>query len=95
MEGMDVRQAIDEPRWLSGNPRQPYPKDTLYLEDGIHPAMATALESKGHSIHTCNANDVDMFGSCLVTGFDKESSKWYAVADGRRDAVVIAINGGA
>ena len=95
MEGMDVRQAIDEPRWLSGNPRQPYPKDTLYLEDGIHPAMATALESKGHSIHTCNANDVDMFGSCLVTGFDKESSKWYAVADGRRDAVAIAINGGA
>lgn len=95
MEGMDVRQAVDEPRWLSGNPRLPHPKDTLYLEDGIHLAMATALESKGHSIQMCNANDVDMFGSCLVTGFDKESSKWYAVADGRRDAVAIAINGGA
>ena len=93
-EGMDVQQAVDEPRWLSGNPRRPYPKDTLFLEDGVSAEVATALESKGHLVHCCDTSDVDMFGSCLVTGFDKESAKWYAVADNRRDARAISINRG-
>ena len=34
------------------------------------------------------------FGSCLITGFDQESGKWYAVADDRRDAKAIEINRG-
>ena len=94
-EGMEVQQAVDEPRWLSGNPRRPNPKDTLFLEDGIYPEVANELESKGHLVHRCDPSDVDMFGSCLVTGFDKVSDKWYAVADNRRDAKAIAINRGA
>lgn len=93
-EGMEVQQAVDEPRWLSGNPRLPYPKDTLFLEDGICPEVANGLESKGHLVHRCDPSDVDMFGSCLITGFDQESGKWYAVADDRRDAKAIEINRG-
>jgi len=93
-EGMDVKSAVDAPRWLSGNPRRPNPMDTLFLETGIAPEIASALESKGHRVQRCNASDVDMFGSCLVTGFDKKALNWYAVADKRRDARAIEIKRG-
>ncbi len=91
---VEIDTALDAPRWLSGNPRMPHPKDTLFLEEGFSVDLIEGLKSRGHLVHSCTSNEVEIFGSCLATGYDRESSKWFAAADSRRDAKAIALNWG-
>tara|TARA_Y100000590_G_scaffold383561_1_gene454333 strand:+ start:1159 stop:2706 length:1548 start_codon:yes stop_codon:yes gene_type:complete len=94
LRGLSIKDALEQPRWLSGNPRLPYPKDTLFLEHEIPSEVVEPLESKGHLVHHWDDSATSMFGSCVLAGFDRDQSRWYGIADGRRDAKVCVLNGG-
>jgi gamma-glutamyltranspeptidase / glutathione hydrolase len=83
--GLDVQQAIDAPRWLSGAPRRPEPNDHLFLEPGFPTELRDALTARGHKIAEPDEVSSDLFGSCIAVG-RSSGGALYAAADHRREA---------
>jgi len=53
--GLDVQQAVEAPRWLSGRFALGEPRDLLHLEDRFLPGTVEALEARGHLIERWEA----------------------------------------
>jgi gamma-glutamyltranspeptidase/glutathione hydrolase len=81
--GMDVVSAVAAPRmhWQDG---------TLHLEGGIAPAVAEALQRKGHRIKTYAEKD-RYFGGVHAIRIDPETGTLSGAADPRRDGQDISL----
>jgi gamma-glutamyltranspeptidase/glutathione hydrolase len=82
--GMDVASAVAAPRmhWQAG---------TLHLEGGIVPAVAEALQRKGHRIKTYAEKD-RYFGGVHAILIDPETGTLSGAADPRRDGQAISLS---
>jgi len=90
--GMDVQQAIEEPRWstrsfpLSHFPHPMYPGQ-LTLEDRIPQTVRDALARKGHKIRVTGSWSLGLNAGIVV---DPETNVLSAGADPRCDAYALA-----
>jgi gamma-glutamyltranspeptidase/glutathione hydrolase len=49
--GLDIQQAIELPRFLSGRFALGEPRDTLHMEARFPPETMRTLEQRGHVLH--------------------------------------------
>ena len=88
--GMDLRAAVDSPRWLSGAPRRAEPDGRLHLEQGFAPGVGDELRRRGHDVHVAAPGETDIFGSVVAAGTDGDAGL-LAVADHRREATAAGL----
>ncbi len=88
--GMNVREAIEAPRWLMG-PRHQGGSVELYLEGGIPPKAGEELEARGHSVKWQEACS-EFFGHAHAIAVVGEGEKrvYEGAADPRSDGSAIA-----
>ncbi len=88
--GMNVREAIEAPRWLMG-PRHQGGSVELYLEGGIPLKAEKDLEAKGHSVKWQEACS-EFFGHAHAIAIVGEGEKrvYEGAADPRSDGSAIA-----
>jgi gamma-glutamyltranspeptidase/glutathione hydrolase len=53
--GLDVQQAVEAPRWLSGRFALGEPRDLLHMEGRFLPGTVEALERRGHLVERWEA----------------------------------------
>ena len=88
-EGASPQAAVDSPRWLSGTPRLPDADDLLFLEPGFPAAVGAELTRRGHAVAPDGASaEVDLFGSCTITGLEGQPTERFGAADHRRGAAL-------
>ena len=81
--GLDIKQALDMPRWLSGRFALGEPRDTLHIEARYPRATIDALERRGHILDRwgdynelaghANGITIDPSSGALVGGADPRS----------------------
>ena len=50
-QGLDIQQALEAPRWLSGRFALGEPRDTLHIEARFPQATLRELERRGHQLN--------------------------------------------
>jgi gamma-glutamyltranspeptidase/glutathione hydrolase len=83
--GMDVQQAVDAPRWISGGAYRGLSENALYVEPSMNAETVAGLQALGRSVETGSAAESDLFGNCTVVACDPASGVLQAAADARRD----------
>uniref|UniRef100_A0A7S3AA48 Gamma-glutamyltransferase n=1 Tax=Rhodosorus marinus TaxID=101924 RepID=A0A7S3AA48_9RHOD len=88
--GMDAQQALDAPRFLSGDPYEGTGRQ-LSLEDGIAEETLEYLRSRGHDTIKVSGSDRVVFGRGQVVVYDPKTNVAVGGTDPRADGMVIAI----
>jgi len=86
---MDIQQAIDAPRWISGGAYRGLTDNALYVEPSLSAEVVAGLAALGRAVETTTAADTDLFGNCTVVARDPETGALQAAADARRDGAAI------
>jgi gamma-glutamyltranspeptidase len=86
--GMDVQQAIEAPRWLSGRFAIGEPRDLLNIEGRFPPATLRALEDKGHALRRWPAW-CELAGHAHGITIDPQSGLRIGGSDPRSDGAAI------
>jgi gamma-glutamyltranspeptidase len=86
--GLDVQQAIEMPRFLSGRFALGEARDTLHMESRFPPGTIDALEQRGHPIHRWNAWNSQAGHAHGIT-VDQQSGTLIGGSDPRSDGAAI------
>jgi gamma-glutamyltranspeptidase/glutathione hydrolase len=86
--GMNVQEAIEAPRWLSGRWTLGDPEDVLSLEARFPEDVATDLESRGHPVRRVEAY-ADIMGHAQGIEIDRASGVLSGGSDPRGDGAAI------
>ena len=81
--GMNIQEAVDSPRWVSGAAYKGPSDRTLYLEAEMGESTIAALGQQ-HTVEVIESGDSDMFGNCTVVAIDPATGALQAAADRRR-----------
>jgi gamma-glutamyltranspeptidase/glutathione hydrolase len=81
--GMNIQEAVDAPRWVSGAAYKGPGDKTLYLEAELDESIIAAL-GRQHAVEVVRSDDSDMFGNCTVVAMDPATGALQAAADRRR-----------
>lgn len=85
--GMSPTEALDQPRWLHGTPRQPVDDGVLHVESHYTQECLAGLREADFELSVREGLDNDLFGSVTAAGADTHGTggSW-AAADFRRGA---------
>jgi gamma-glutamyltranspeptidase len=86
--GLDVRQAVDAPRWLSGRFAIGDPRDLLNLEGRFPEATVAELERRGHRINRW-APWHELAGHAHAITVEAAGGRYLGAADPRSDGAAI------
>jgi gamma-glutamyltranspeptidase/glutathione hydrolase len=86
--GLDVQQAVESPRWLSGRFVLRDPRDLLNMEGRFPAATLAELERRGHVIHRWPAWD-ELAGHAHGIAIDPDTGARLGAADPRSDGAAI------
>ena len=86
--GLDVQQAIEMPRFLSGRFALGEARDTLHMESRFPPGTIDALERRGHPIHRWNSWNSQAGHANGIT-VDHQSGTLIGGSDPRSDGAAI------
>ena len=86
--GLDVQQAVDAPRWLSGRFALDEPRDLLHLEGRFAPGTVEALERRGHLVERWEDWN-ERAGHAHGITVDPDSGMRIGGADSRSDGAAI------
>jgi gamma-glutamyltranspeptidase/glutathione hydrolase len=84
---LDVQQAVDAPRWISGGAYRGLTEDALYVEPSLSERAVAGLRSLGRTVESTAADEPDLFGNCTVLLRDPATGTIQAAADPRRDGL--------
>lgn len=88
--GLDIQQALEMPRWLSGRFALGEPRDLLNIEARFAPATLTELERRGHVLNRWPAWE-ELAGHCHGITIDADSNVRIGGADPRSDGAAIGL----
>jgi len=83
--GLSPQQAIEAPRWISGEQRWVSAADTLRVEARMPEEVRAGLEWRGHQLRIIDSWD-QWAGSAKVVRVDRATGSLQGGADSRRDA---------
>jgi gamma-glutamyltranspeptidase/glutathione hydrolase len=83
--GLSPQQAIEAPRWISGEQRWVSAADTLRVEARMPEDVRAGLERRGHQVRVIEPWD-QWAGSAKVVRVDRATGSLQGGADSRRDA---------
>jgi gamma-glutamyltranspeptidase len=86
--GLDIQQAVEVPRWLSGRFALGEARDTLNIEGRFAPATIDELARRGHIVNRWS-NWNELAGHCHGITIDPESGMRLGGADPRSDGAAI------
>ena len=86
--GLDIQQAVEMPRWLSGRFALGQARDTLHIEARFPAATLAELEHRGHTLDRWGAWN-ELAGHCHGITIDRESRVLAGGADPRSDGAAI------
>lgn len=86
--GLDIQQALEMPRWLSGRFALGEPRDLLNIEARFPQATMLELERRGHTLRRWRAWE-ELAGHCHGITLDHESGMRIGGADPRSDGAAI------
>jgi gamma-glutamyltranspeptidase/glutathione hydrolase len=86
--GLDIKQALDMPRWLSGRFALGEPRDTLHIEARYPRATIDELECRGHILDRWGDYN-ELAGHCNGITIDPESGALAGGADPRSDGAAV------
>jgi gamma-glutamyltranspeptidase/glutathione hydrolase len=86
--GLDIQQAVEAPRWLSGRFALGEARDTLHIEGRFSPATIAALERRGHILDRWGDWN-ELAGHCHGITIDRRSGILAGGADPRSDGAAI------
>jgi gamma-glutamyltranspeptidase/glutathione hydrolase len=86
--GLDVQQAVEAPRWLSGRFGLGDPRDLLNIEGRFAPATIAELESRGHQVNRWPERE-ELAGHAHGITIDPESGLRLGGSDPRSDGAAI------
>jgi len=86
---MDIQEAIDAPRWISGGAYRVLTDNSLYVEPSLSAEVIAGLAALGRAVETTSSAESDLFGNCTVVAHDPETGTLQAAADARRDGSAI------
>ena len=86
--GLDVQQAIEMPRFLSGRFGLGEARDTLHMESRFPPGTIDALAGRGHPVHRWNAWN-SLAGHAHGITVDAQSGTLIGGSDPRSDGAAI------
>ncbi len=86
--GLDIQQAVEAPRWLSGRFALGEARDTLNIEGRFSSATLDELARRGHTVNRWS-NWNELAGHCHGITVDPESGMRIGGADPRSDGAAI------
>ena len=86
--GLDIQQALEAPRWLSGRFALGDARDTLHIEARFAPATIDELARRGHPLNRWGDRD-ELAGHAHGITIDPESGLRLGGADPRSDGAAI------
>ncbi len=86
--GLDIQQALEMPRWLSGRFALGEPRDLLNIEARFAPSTLIELERRGHVLNRWPAWQ-ELAGHCHGITIDTQSGMRIGGADPRSDGAAI------
>ncbi|NKC12449.1 MAG: gamma-glutamyltransferase [Gammaproteobacteria bacterium] len=86
--GLDIQQAVEAPRWLSGRFALGEPRDLLNIEGRFDTDTLNALEGRGHQLNRWPAFE-ELAGHCHGITLDPVSNIRLGGADPRSDGAAI------
>jgi len=86
--GMNVQQAVEMPRWLSGRFALSEPRDLLHVEGRYPPETLAELERRGHVVNRWGAWN-ELAGHAHGITIDAETGTRAGGADPRSDGAAI------
>jgi len=86
--GLDIQQAIEAPRWLSGRFNIGDPRDLLNIEGGFPETTMRELELRGHTVNRW-PKWCELAGHAQGVTIDARSSTRIGAADPRSDGAAI------
>lgn len=86
--GLDIQQAVEMPRWLSGRFALGEVRDTLHVEARIPAGTIAELERRGHQLDRWGDWN-ELAGHCHGIMIDRESGVLAGAADPRSDGAAI------
>ncbi len=88
--GMDIQQAIEAPRWLSGRRLIGEPLDTLRVEGRISESVLQALRAKGHKVEVVEDYSHQM-GNAQGININQDTKVMVGGVDPRGDGIVVGL----
>jgi gamma-glutamyltranspeptidase len=88
--GLDIQQALDMPRWLSGRFALGEPRDTLHIEARYPRATIDELERRGHLLDRWGDWN-ELAGHCNGITIDPRSGALAGGADPRSDGAAVGV----
>jgi len=86
--GLDIQEAVEAPRWLSGRFALGEARDTLHIEARFPDATIAELARRGHAIDRWDAFE-ELAGHCHGISIDPQSGMRIGGADPRSDGAAI------
>ena len=86
--GLDIKRALDMPRWLSGRFALGEPRDTLHIEARYPRATIDELERRGHLLDRWGDYN-ELAGHCNGITIDPQSGTLAGGADPRSDGAAV------
>jgi len=90
--GLDIQQAVQAPRWLSGRFALGEARDTLHVESRLGEASLTDLAARGHVLNRWGAWN-ELAGHAHGITIDPQNNIRFGGADPRSDGQVFAADG--
>lgn len=86
--GLSPQEAVEVPRWISGEPRWLSTADVLRIEPRLAPETLRGLEQRGHHVKPMRPWDPTA-GSAKVIRIDRANGTLQGAADSRRDGCAL------
>jgi gamma-glutamyltranspeptidase len=86
--GLDIQEAVEAPRWLSGRFALGEPRDLLNIESRFGADALASLEYRGHQLNRWPALE-ELAGHCHGITLDHDSGMRFGGADPRSDGAAI------
>ena len=86
--GLDIQQAVEMPRWLSGRFALGEPRDLLNIEGGFAAATIDELQRRGHRVNRWQQRN-ELAGHAHGITIDRESGVRMGAADPRSDGAAV------
>ncbi|HTE86824.1 MAG TPA: gamma-glutamyltransferase family protein [Dehalococcoidia bacterium] len=84
---MNIQEAVEAPRWISGGAYRGLTDNALYAEPSFSSGTVAGLRAAGRAVETAAAAEPDLFGNCTVVARDPFTGALQAAADPRRDGM--------
>ena len=86
--GLDIQQAVEAPRWLSGRFALGEPRDLLNIEGRFSEDTMRELEARGHTLNRWQ-RWIELAGHCHSITISPTSSMRIGGADPRSDGAAV------